>query len=135
MFDGLQNSPTHRAVVAARLIDADGRWLMQRRPAHKEHVGLWEFPGGKVEPGETLRHAMVREAHEELEIVLDPAALMPSAFADADGPGGIVLFLYTVRRWTGEVRSREGGELGWFAPAEAAALDTPPLDRVLLTAI
>jgi 8-oxo-dGTP diphosphatase len=122
-------------VVAAALERADGRILMQRRPPGKAHGGLWEFPGGKVEPGETPRAALVREASEELAITLDPAALAPACFADSaanEGHPAIVILLYTARAWIGEPRAMEGGACGWFTRAEIAALAMPPLDYALL---
>lgn len=122
-------------VVALALECADGRILMQQRPPGKAHGGLWEFPGGKVEPGETPRAALVREVNEELAIALDPAALTPACFAD--GPAGtgekaIVILLYSARSWQGEPRAVEGGACGWFTRAEIAKLAMPPLDYALL---
>jgi 8-oxo-dGTP diphosphatase len=122
-------------VVAVALERADGRILMQRRPPGTAHGGLWEFPGGKVEPGETPRAALIREVNEELAITLDPAALAPACFADDATHGGhpaIVILLYTARAWIGEPQAMEGGACGWFARAEIAALAMPPLDYALL---
>ena len=116
------------AVVAAVLIDATGRVLLQQRPQGKRHAGLWEFPGGKVEPGETRESALVREVAEELGIAIAPGDL---AFAMQSRAGGDphVLFLYTCRRWRGEPRCLEGGAVGWFTPDEARRLPVPPLDE------
>jgi 8-oxo-dGTP diphosphatase len=122
-------------VVAAALERADGRILMQQRPPGKAHAGLWEFPGGKVEPGEAPRAALVRELNEELAVALDPASLAPACFADdarEEGRPAIVILLYTARDWTGEPRAMEGGACGWFTRAEIAALAMPPLDYELL---
>lgn len=122
-------------VVAVALERADGCILMQQRPPGKAHAGLWEFPGGKVEPAETPRTALVREVSEELAIALDPASLAPACFADDAGQGSdpaIVILLYTAHAWTGEPRAMEGGTCGWFTPEEIAALAMPPLDYVLL---
>jgi len=130
----LANNPTAILVVAAALRDESGRWLMQRRPAHKQHGGLWEFPGGKVEPGETPGAALVRELNEELTITVAPDDLTTSSFASGEGEGGspaIVILLYTAARWSGVPRAEEGGEVGWFTTAEIAALDRPPLDVAL----
>lgn len=122
-------------VVALALERADGRILMQRRPPEKAHGGLWEFPGGKVEPGETPRAALVREVNEELAITVDPAALEPAGFADGRaqrGENAIVILLYSARAWRGEPRAVEGGAFGWYSRAEIAALAMPPLDYALL---
>jgi 8-oxo-dGTP diphosphatase len=127
--------PTTMLVVAAALERADGRVLMQQRPPGKAHAGLWEFPGGKVEPGETPRAALVREVTEELAITLDPASLAPACFADdaAEDRGlAVVILLYTARAWIGEPRALEGGACDWFTRAEIAALAMPPLDYALL---
>nr|WP_281384394.1 (deoxy)nucleoside triphosphate pyrophosphohydrolase [Novosphingobium flavum] len=120
-------------VVAAALISADGRICMQQRPLGKNHGGLWEFPGGKVEAGEGPRAALVREIEEELGARLDEAALVPVGFADsAPGAGaGLVILLYACRSWRGEVRCLEGEAIGWYAPGEVSALAMPPLDYPL----
>lgn len=124
-------------VAAVALIGEDGRVLMQRRPIDKQHGGLWEFPGGKLELGETPEMAAIREIEEELGIVLLPEALVPLTFA-GDGVGmlsagvqPIVIMLYTCHRWTGEPQCREGEELRWFAPSALPDLEMPPLDRPL----
>lgn len=122
-------------MVAAALTRPDGRWLMHRRPAHKHHGGLWEFPGGKVEPGETPLSALVRELEEELGVAMPGAALRPLAFA-GEAPGGpaspIVILLYTAEAFEGEPRALEdGAAVQWFRPEEIAKLPMPPLDRAL----
>jgi 8-oxo-dGTP diphosphatase len=130
----MTENPTWIAVVAVALQRDDGRWLMHRRPLEKHHGGLWEFPGGKVESDEYPSLALVREIREELGIALDLAALHPAAFAqgERDRRGReIVILLYTCREWTGEPAALEGGEVGWFAASELAALAKPPLDRAL----
>jgi 8-oxo-dGTP diphosphatase len=94
----VENIPTWTCVVALALRDGKGRWLMHRRPADKHHGGLWEFPGGKVETGETPRNALVREIEEELGLVIEPAACAPVGFAEetsGEGRPPIVIMLYT----------------------------------------
>ena len=126
--------PTMCQVVAAALIDPAGRVLMQVRAAGRQHAGLWEFPGGKVETDETLEIALVRELVEELAIAVDPADLQLLASA-ADPAAGIVIFLYTCRRWHGEPVCLDAETLCWFAPADFAQLAMPPLDRPLAAAL
>ena len=130
----MQNNPTWVCVVAAALERADGRWLMHRRPADKQHGGLWEFPGGKVEPHENPRQALVRELAEELGIGVDPQALTACGLADhAGGPDhpALVILLYSCREWTGDPVALEGGDAGWFAADQILRLARPPLDVAL----
>lgn len=118
-------------VVAAALARSDGLWLMHRRPEGKHHAGLWEFPGGKVEASEMPVDCLLRELHEELGIAVPRQACRPRAFAETapdDADSAIVLMLYTVSEWEGDPIPLEGGEIGWFTPAEALALPKPPLD-------
>ncbi|HEY0007132.1 MAG TPA: NUDIX domain-containing protein, partial [Tepidisphaeraceae bacterium] len=92
-------------VVAAALVDRESRVLLQRRPEGRQMAGLWEFPGGKVEPGERPEAALMRELHEELGIGTDPACLVPAAFASDDlGDRHLLLLLYICREWRGEPR-------------------------------
>lgn len=122
------------AVVAGAMVDREGRWLMHQRPPGKMYAGLWEFPGGKVEPSEKPVESLVRELAEELGITVLPQACQPALLAQSDrgGDGGtIVLMLYTVSRWSGMPQPLEGGQIGWFTPAEAQALEMPPMDRDL----
>ncbi len=122
------------AVVAAALHRPDGRWLMHRRPEGKHHAGLWEFPGGKVEPAETPSAALVRELAEELGIGCAPEHCVPAGFAESCGASeaaGLVILLYTVPVWQGEPRALEGGAVDWFTPEEVLALPKPPLDIAL----
>lgn len=138
MTENLQNNPTWMAVVAAAIHDSAGRVLMHCRPEGKHHGGLWEFPGGKVEAGESPASALVREIEEELGLALDIAALRPAAFAHgpAEGPyPEIVILLYTAGSWQGEPVAHEGGGWGWFALEEALALPKPPLDVELLASL
>ncbi len=123
-------------MVAAAIEGEDGRLLLQQRPPGKRHAGLWEFPGGKVDPGETPEAALVREIEEELGLGLDLGALRPLTFAsepgEQDGRAPIVLLLFGCSRWQGTAEGREGQSFGWFTPAEASALPMPPLDCALL---
>lgn len=119
------------AVVAAALHRADGRWLMHRRPEGKNHGGLWEFPGGKVEPTEMPKESLVRELGEELGISCAAVDLMPCGFAESasnSNASPLVILLYTLAVWEGEPKALEGGAVGWFMPAEVLALPKPPLD-------
>lgn len=125
-------------VAAAAIRDTAGRLLLQQCPPRKRHAGLWEFPGGKVENGETPRFALCREVHEELGIELSEEALEPAGFAEeppAEGRPALVLFLYTCLIWSGEPEGREGQHWGWFTPGEAALLPLPPMDRALLAGL
>lgn len=121
-------------VVAAALQRADGRWLMHRRPEGMHHAGLWEFPGGKVEPSEMPVQALVRELFEELGIRCNCGALEPAGFAETREPEAgreIVILLYSLGVWDGDPAALEGGAIDWFTPAEVLALAKPPLDEVL----
>jgi 8-oxo-dGTP diphosphatase len=126
------------AVVAGALARDDGRWLMHKRPEGKHHAGLWEFPGGKVEPHEMPQESLIRELAEELGIRCDRSSCTPVAFAETAPTGqgrAIVILLYIVRRWHGEPAALEGGEIGWFTPAEITGLAKPPLDVQLAQAL
>jgi 8-oxo-dGTP diphosphatase len=124
---GLEENPTMIPVVAAALLDGTGQVLMQRRPAGKQHGGLWEFPGGKVETAENLEQALLREIAEELGIALDPGAIMPLTFAALPGEAHVIL-LYTCSVWQGEPVCEPGAAIGWFGCEELLALAMPPLD-------
>ena len=132
-------------VVALALIDGSGRVLLQQRRRGGAHGGLWEFPGGKIKPGETPEMALFREIDEELGIAIDPANLAPVAFASdpAQPPAQrepYVILLYTCRTWLGEPQCLAGEAIDWFsveALADMARLaDTmPPLDVPLAQAL
>lgn len=115
-------------VVAAALVAPDGSVCLQRRPLEKAHGGLWEFPGGKVEGGETPEAALIREIAEELGVGLASADLVPAGFASG---GGIVILLYACRAWHGTATCLEAEALGWFQPSQIPALAMPPLDYPL----
>lgn len=140
----VEKNLTPLLVVAAALVAPDGRVLLQRRPAGVMHEGLWEFPGGKVDPGESAEMAVVRELEEELGIGVQLDALMPVGFASGllDAPGqaplspdagqrGLVILLYAVVAWTGEPDSREEALIGWYEPEAIMQLAMPPLDYPL----
>ncbi len=124
-------------VAAVALIDSEGRVLMQRRREGKEHGGLWEFPGGKLEPGETPEQATVREIAEELALELDPSMLQAVSFASGVSPSGrmIVLLLYLCREWHGTPECCDAEVVGWFEPKALRALLMPPLDIPLTAAL
>ncbi len=120
-------------VVAAALIDGAGRVLVQRRPPGKPMAGLWEFPGGKVDPGEVPEAALVRELEEELGIGLRTGELAPAAFAsEALGERHLVLLLYTLRNWRGEPEARHASALAWMPVADLRRLAMPPADVPLI---
>lgn len=137
LHSGEKNSDGPQAwlpVVAAALTAADGLWLMHQRPAGKMYAGLWEFPGGKVEPTERPALSLVRELAEELGITVNPGSCQPALFAQQpahSGVGEIVLMLYIVSQWDGTPRACEGGDVAWLTPVEALALPMPPMDRDL----
>lgn len=120
-------------VVAAALVDPDGRVLLQQRPVGKSLPGLWEFPGGKIEPGETPEAALVRELEEELGIVTQGNCLAPAVFAsEALGDEHLLLLLYVCRKWSGLPEARHASALKWVRPAEMFALPMPPADLPLI---
>jgi 8-oxo-dGTP diphosphatase len=120
-------------VTAAAMIDADGRVLVQQRPPGTAMAGLWEFPGGKVEPGETPEAALVRELDEELGIVVDHQCLAPAAFASEPlGERHLLLLLYALRKWNGRPVARHATALQWLRPVQLHALPMPPADRPLI---
>ena len=133
----MENIPSVLLVVAVALTREDGQVLMQRRSLRSEHGGLWEFPGGKVESGESPEIALVREIWEELGIRIKASNLRPVTFASgpvSGGRRGIVILLYTCRDWTGEPQCLDGEEIGWFDPARILGLAMPPLDYPLAEA-
>jgi len=132
--------PTFVPVVAAALIDASGRVLMQRRRLGTAHGGLWEFPGGKIEPGESPESALLREIDEELDIALDPASLEPLSFSSdpalpPEPRAPHVILLYSCRAWRGEPQARVGEAIAWFEPDALPGLAMPPLDYPLVRAL
>ena len=123
-------------VVAIALVDGEGHVLVQQRPPGKPMAGLWEFPGGKVEPGEVPEAALVRELAEELGIEIAIEALAPIAFASEGlGERHLVLLLYVARTWEGAPEPRHASALRWVRPAEMRALAMPPADVPLVDAL
>jgi 8-oxo-dGTP diphosphatase len=123
-------------VVAAALIDGEGRVLLQQRAPHRSMPGLWEFPGGKVESGETPEAALARELEEELGVLIETAAMMPVAFAsDSLGEWHLVLLLYAVREWEGEPQPLDASALCWATVEEMEGLPMPPADVPLVAAL
>ncbi|EAT08177.1 mutator mutT protein [Sphingomonas sp. SKA58] len=120
-------------MVAVALVDAEGRVLLQQRPPGKPMAGLWEFPGGKVEAGETPEAALVRELEEELGIATQESCLAPASFAsEALGDRHLLLLLYVCRKWRGVPEARHATALAWKRPAQMYALDMPPADLPLI---
>ena len=123
-------------VVAGAIQRPDGQYLMQQRPLGKHHGGLWEFPGGKVEPAEKLAKALCRELKEELGIGVCPDDCEEMFFAEQmpdEGDLPIVILLYKILQWQGDPQALEGGRIGWFDSKSILALDKPPLDCRLAT--
>lgn len=120
-------------VAAAALIDVDGRVLLAQRPAGKSMAGQWEFPGGKLQAGETPEAALVRELKEELGIDVSQSCLAPLAFASHDYDAFHLLMpLYACRRWLGMPSPREGQTLTWVAPSRLGDYPMPPADIPLV---
>ncbi|MDA1100635.1 MAG: (deoxy)nucleoside triphosphate pyrophosphohydrolase [Proteobacteria bacterium] len=120
-------------VAAAALVDVDGRVLLQQRPEGKAMAGLWEFPGGKVEAGESLEQSLIRELREELDIDVTEACLAPFTFAShAYEDFRLVMPLFVCRVWRGRLRPCEGQAIKWMRPARMADLPMPPADLPLV---
>ncbi|WP_194954878.1 (deoxy)nucleoside triphosphate pyrophosphohydrolase [Sphingopyxis solisilvae] len=124
---------TGLVVVAAALVDRDGRLLVQQRPEGLSMAGLWEFPGGKVEPGETPERALIRELAEELGVDVEQACLAPACFAsDMLGDRHLLLLLYVCRKWHGTPVAHHASALRWVRPIELYGLAMPPADKPLI---
>ena len=120
-------------VVACALVDADKRVLIAQRPAGKTLAGLWEFPGGKVEPGERPETTLIRELHEELGITISEPCLAPLTFAShAYDSFHLLMPLYICRRWEGTVTAREGQKLAWVRANKLRDYPMPPADIPLI---
>ena len=120
-------------VVACALVDADRRVLIAQRPEGKPLAGLWEFPGGKVDPGERPEQTLIRELHEEIGITVREACLAPLTFASyAYQDFHLLMPLYICRRWDGEVIAREGQKLAWVRANKLRGYPMPPADIPLI---
>ncbi len=120
-------------VAAVALIDRDGRVLLAQRPEGKSMAGLWEFPGGKVEPGETPEAALIRELHEELGIETWDSCLAPLTFASHGYESFHLLMpLFACRKWNGTPHPREGQRLSWAHANELRNYPMPPADVPLI---
>lgn len=123
-------------VVACALVDADGRVLLAQRPEGKSMAGLWEFPGGKLETGETPEDCLIRELEEELGIVTKPACLAPLSFASHAYEGFHLLMpLYICRRFEGNPSPREHQQLKWVRPKDLRSFPMPPADEPLVASL
>ena len=120
-------------VVAVALVDADGRVLLAQRPPGRSMAGLWEFPGGKVEQGETPEAALIRELHEELGIETWASCLAPLTFAShAYDDFHLLMPLFVCRRWQGTLVPREGQVLRWVRPENLRDYPMPAADVPLI---
>ena len=123
-------------VVAVALVDADDRVLIAKRPEGKQLAGLWEFPGGKLDPGERPEDALIRELREELGISVKPPCLAPLSFAShAADDFHLLMPLYICRKWEGFVRPLEGQELKWVRAKALRDYPMPPADAPLIPAL
>lgn len=120
-------------VAACALIDPDGRVLIARRPAGKQMGGLWEFPGGKMEPGERPEETVIRELREELGIEVKEACLAPFSFASHSyADFHLLMPLYVCRRWEGAPQPKEHSALKWVRPKDLKDYPMPPADVPLI---
>ncbi|HRN87745.1 MAG TPA: 8-oxo-dGTP diphosphatase MutT [Hyphomicrobium sp.] len=120
-------------VAAAALVDTDNRVLLSKRPEGKQLAGLWEFPGGKVDPGETPEEALIRELDEELGIEVCDTCLAPFTFAShAYREFHLLMPLFLCRNWQGDVIPREGQEIAWVRAKRLADYPMPPADAPLV---
>jgi len=120
-------------VVAAALVDMDGRVLLAQRPRGKQLEGLWEFPGGKIDAHERPEDALIRELREELGITVKAPCLAPLTFAShAYEDFHLLMPLYVCRKWEGFVQPLDGQTLKWVRPKDLRAYPMPPADEPLI---
>jgi 8-oxo-dGTP diphosphatase len=132
----MEKNPTVLFVVAAALTNQVGEILLQRRPEGRQMAGLWEFPGGKVDEGESPESALARELKEELGIDVAPKNLVPFAFASEPLEGrNLLLLLYRCRIWQGEPQPLDASEIRWLMPSDMRSLPMPPADVPLVSAL
>ena len=138
----IEAKPKMLLVSAVALIDTDGRVLLTQRPSGKSMAGLWEFPGGKIETGETPEAALIRELHEELNIDTTLSCLAPLSFAshhydaiDDQGAFHLLMMLFVCRRWQGRPQPMEGGTLKWVPPKNLRDFPMPAADVPLIAVL
>ena len=123
-------------VVACALVDVDGRILLAKRPKGKSMADLWEFPGGKIEAGETPETAIIRELEEELAIDTKSTCLAPLSFVSHEYDDfHLVMLLYVCRRWWGTPKAIEASELAWVRAPRLRDYDMPEADKPLIAAL
>jgi 8-oxo-dGTP diphosphatase len=121
-------------VVACALVDSDGRVLVAQRPEGKQFAGLWEFPGGKIEAGETPEASLIRELKEELGIDTSSSCLAPLTFVShAYADFHLLMLLYVCRKWQGTAQPLEAAALKWLRPRDLRTLPMPPADEPLIS--
>lgn len=132
----MEKNPTMLFVVAAALTNQAGEILLQKRPEGRQMAGLWEFPGGKVDAGESPESALIRELKEELGIEIEAQNLIPLTFASEPlGDRNLLLLLYRCQAWVGEPQPLDTPELRWLQPSEMQDLPMPPADVPLVAAL
>ena len=134
MTESTSTNPLPTVLVSAvALVDRDGRVLLAQRPEGKKLAGMWEFPGGKVEPGETPEAALIRELGEELGIDTAESCLAPLSFASHSYDDfHLIMLVFVCRKWQGHPKPLEGGELAWVRPARLRDYEMPPADLPLI---